>query len=248
MSWKCPECGNSNKDYMGRCVCGYDFDSGETNLETKLPEKHDGRSQGAEQLYQEAYALWEIGKKEELIEVCSRLLEEFPDSKQAKWALKNFKIDLRSIESKKRITPTSDKKVSIRKDSITDEKIFETEISDRSRLEVKSKYWHRKPTSWVGFLGASIFILPMVISFIKAEGIPIPFFLPFILIGLALIIRSFGPRPGFGKGIALIFGNLFAGSSIIRILFLEIGTRSDNVTNILMLILGLILIWLGFKR
>jgi hypothetical protein len=39
MSWECPECGYSNKDYLFKCVCGYDLDYEEINLEAQEQEE-----------------------------------------------------------------------------------------------------------------------------------------------------------------------------------------------------------------
>ena len=37
MSWKCPECENNNEDYLRRCVCGHEDESGAvSDLEKKM--------------------------------------------------------------------------------------------------------------------------------------------------------------------------------------------------------------------
>ena len=46
MSWECPECGYSNKDYLFKCVCGYDLDYEEINLEAQVIEPSDKSYQG----------------------------------------------------------------------------------------------------------------------------------------------------------------------------------------------------------
>jgi uncharacterized membrane protein YhaH (DUF805 family) len=38
MSWKCPECENSNEDYLARCVCGFDVESEKLNHEPQMIE------------------------------------------------------------------------------------------------------------------------------------------------------------------------------------------------------------------
>jgi hypothetical protein len=53
----------------------------------------------AKELYNQAYSNYERKKYNKLIEICSQLLKEYPDSKEARWALKNFPITWDSINN-----------------------------------------------------------------------------------------------------------------------------------------------------
>lgn len=54
----------------------------------------------AKTLYARAYSLYENKEYDKLLETCSQLLNEFPKSKEARWAAKNFPINYERDEGK----------------------------------------------------------------------------------------------------------------------------------------------------
>lgn len=46
----------------------------------------------AKELYNQAYRYNEAGDRKNLLKTCQILLDNFPNSKEAKWATKNFKL------------------------------------------------------------------------------------------------------------------------------------------------------------
>jgi hypothetical protein len=94
MSWTCPKCNSENSDFIikgmrkTKCLCGYDLLSEGPNTE----QNDSNKNLTSIDLYAQAYLLNESKAYNNLLEICTILLNKFPDSKEAKWAIKEFPI------------------------------------------------------------------------------------------------------------------------------------------------------------
>lgn len=94
MSWKCPKCNSENSDFIiegmrkTKCLCGYDLLSKGTNTEQIGNNKNSTSSD----LIAQANLFHESKDYDKLLEICSILLNKYPNSQEAKWAIKNFPI------------------------------------------------------------------------------------------------------------------------------------------------------------
>jgi hypothetical protein len=93
MSWTCPKCNLENTDFIEgvrktKCLCGYDSLVGDTDPEKN--ETYDNLS--ARELYDQAFIYYEQDNYDDLTGCCSALMNRYPNTKEAKLALKKFPI------------------------------------------------------------------------------------------------------------------------------------------------------------
>jgi len=62
---------------------------------------------------------------------------------------------------------------------------------------------------------------------------------------VAILVRSFRPPMGFGRGLATVIGGMFAG--IIPLSLLHV-TGDQLVVNLIIGAVGIFLLWIGFKK